>query len=396
MHRNTAVALGNRSTITMLTTILQPCFRRFTQNRTIHLTTEGIRFLLLTLAIGIAAINTGNNLFYLLLAMMLSLIVLSGLLSEQCVRRLEFHRHVPEYFFANETAIVTLWVANRKSYFASMSLRLLDVVDGEDHDRRLHLSHLAASSSKLISYSLRLPRRGRYPFDGVRVVTSFPFGLFHTKALYPFEASVIVCPEIIPLPALWLQELRAVGQDQALGRRGTGNSLYNLREFRPGDDSRAIHWMTTARTSKLMLKENEAESQRRVTVAVSTVAPIEEAGAFERALSIATSLLDFLLKEGYHVRLLLGDHYEVFASDAGQFFQLLLPLALCERRPVTSAASTQQTLGHALKEAHTDLTILILPWTDPAEHDAWTGADHLISPLSYRDLFDAVGSRPQA
>ena len=155
MHRNTAVALGNRSTITMLTTILQPCFRRFTQNRTIHLTTEGIRFLLLTLAIGIAAINTGNNLFYLLLAMMLSLIVLSGLLSEQCVRRLEFHRHVPEYFFANETAIVTLWVANRKSYFASMSLRLLDVVDGEDHDRRLHLSRLAASSSKLISYSLR-------------------------------------------------------------------------------------------------------------------------------------------------------------------------------------------------------------------------------------------------
>ena len=72
-----------------------------------------------------------------------------------------------------------------------------------------------------------------------------------------------------------------------------------------------------------MLKETEAEDQRRATVAVSTVAPIEEDGAFERALSIVASLLDRLLKEGYHVRLLLGDQQEIMASGAGQFLQLL-------------------------------------------------------------------------
>ncbi|TLY20952.1 MAG: hypothetical protein E6K66_09515, partial [Nitrospirae bacterium] len=52
--------------------------------RSIRLTSEGTRFLLFTFGIGLAAINTGNNLFYLLLAMMLSLIVISGLLSEHC------------------------------------------------------------------------------------------------------------------------------------------------------------------------------------------------------------------------------------------------------------------------------------------------------------------------
>lgn len=393
MPRSAPLTLGYHSVLSMLTTILRACLRQIIQSHALRLTAEGSRFLLLTLAVGIAAINTGNNLFYLLLAMMLSLIVLSGLLSEQCVRRLEFHRHLPEYLFANEPSTVTLWIANRKSCVPSMSLRLLDVVAGQDLDRGIHLSYLAPRTSRLISYPLMVPRRGRYQFNGVRVVTPFPFGLFHKKALYPFEASIIVCPEMIPLPELRLHELSAVGQDQTIARRGPGTSLYNLREFRPGDDSRAIHWMTTARTAKLMLKETEAEDQRRATVAVSTVAPIEEDGAFERALSIVASLLDRLLKEGYHVRLLLGDQEEIMASGAGQFLQLLQPLALCERRPVTSAAAIQQTMAQALAESHGGLTILVLPWTDAAQHDIGAAVDHVISPQSHRDLFDAVGSR---
>ncbi|MBI4000561.1 MAG: DUF58 domain-containing protein [Nitrospira defluvii] len=387
------MALGNRSTLSMLPNTLQTCFRRLSRNRAIRLTTEGTRFLLLTLAVGVAAVNTGNNLFYLLLAMMLSLIVLSGLLSEQCVRRLEFHRHLPEYLFANEPATVTLWIANRKSRVPSVSLRLFDVVAGQDLDRGMHLSHLAPHSSTLISYPLLVRRRGQYRFDGVRVVTPFPFGLFQKKAFYPFEASLLVCPEIIPLPPLRLDELHAVGQHQALSRRGPGNSLYNLREFRPGDDSRAIHWMTTARTSKLMLKETEAEDQRWVTLAISTVAPVEEDDAFERALSIAASLLDLLLKDGYHVRLLLEDQQEILASGPEQFLHLLHPLALCERRPVTSGASIRQAIAQALGESHGGLTLLLLPWVDPAKRDEFPAVDHVISPQSYRDLFDAVRSR---
>ncbi len=386
------MALGDPPSLSMLPNTLQTCVRWLSRNRAIRLTTEGTRFLLLTLAVGIAAVNTGNNLFYLLLAMMLSLIVLSGLLSEQCVRRLEFHRHLPEYLFANEPATVTLWIANRKSRVPSVSLHLFDVVAGQDLDRGIHLSHLAPQSSMLISYPLLVRRRGQYRFDGVRVITPFPFGLFHKKAFYPFEASIIVCPEIIPLPELRLHEMNAIGQNQALARRGPGNSLYNLREFRPGDDSRAIHWMTTARTSKLMLKETEAEDQRWVTLAVSTVAPVEEDGAFERALSIAASLLDLLLKDGYQVRLLLGDQQGILASGPEQFLHLLHPLALCERRPVTAAASIRQAMAQALAESNGGLTLLLSPWTDPAQREEFPAVDHVISPQSYGDLFDAVGS----
>jgi uncharacterized protein (DUF58 family) len=343
------------------------------------------------LAVGVAAVNTGNNLFYLLLAMMLSLIILSGLLSQQCLRRLEFHRHIPDYLFVNEPATVTLWIANRKSRFPSLSLRLFDVLAGQDPDRGLYLEHLAPQSSTLLSYPILVRRRGRYRFDGVRVVTPFPFGLFHKKSFYPFTADIIVCPGMIPLPPILIEELNAMGQDQALARRGQGNSLYNLREFRPGDDSRAIHWMTTARTSKLILRETEAEDQRQVTLAISTVAPVEENGAFERALSIAASLLDLFLKDGYQVRLLLGDQQGIVASGETPSFHSLHALALCERRPNTAGASIRQALGQALAESREGSAILLLPWADPDQCEEFPAVDHVISPQSHKDLFDGVG-----
>src|SRR5574339_384500 len=95
--------------------------RRFTNHRSTCLTSEGLQFLFFTIAVGIAAINTGNNLFYLLLSMMLSIILVSGIVAEYCLRRLEFHRHLPDLLFANELATATLVVKNRKSRFPSFS-----------------------------------------------------------------------------------------------------------------------------------------------------------------------------------------------------------------------------------------------------------------------------------
>ena len=378
--------------ISMAPNTPQTFFRRLSRIRAIRVTTEGTRFLLLTLAVGIAAVNTGNNLFYLLLAMMLSLVVLSGLLSEQCVRQLEFHRHLPDYLFVNQPATATLWIANHKSRIPSISLRFLDVVAGQDLDRGIHLAHLAPGASTLRSYPLLIRRRGPYRLDGIRVVTPFPFGLFHKKAYYPFEATLIVCPEIIPLPALRLQELKAMGQDHALARRGPGNSLYNLREFRPGDDARAIHWLTTARTAKLMLKETEAEDQRWITLAISTVAPDQSDATFERSLSIAASLIDRLLKDNHRIRLLLGDQQELLADGTEQALHLLHALALCERRPVTAGAVIRQALAQALAESREGPIILLLPWVDPTCGDELPAVDQVLSPQTHKDLFDGTGS----
>ncbi|MBS0169241.1 MAG: DUF58 domain-containing protein [Nitrospira sp.] len=371
---------------------LRALLHRLSHHRAIRVTTEGTRFLLLTLAVGIAAVNTGNNLFYLLLAMMLSLIVLSGLLSEQCVRRLEFHRHLPDSLFVNQPAVTTLWIANQKTHVPSVSLRILDVVAGQDHDRGIHLTHLAPGASTLRSYPLLARRRGRYHLEGIRVSTPFPFGLFQKKAFYPCEATLLVCPAIIPLPPLRLQELHSIGQEQALSRRGPGTSLYNLREFRPGDDSRTIHWLTTARTAKLMVKETEAEDQHMVTVALPTVCPDHDDCTFERALSVAASLIDYYVKDGMRIRLILGDQYHLVADGEDHVRDLFHALALCERRPVAASASVYQAMALGLADAAEDPIIWLSPWTDAAGVEALPTVDLMVTPYTHKDLFDAAGS----
>ena len=128
-------------------------FLWFYRYRSLRLTPEGVRFLLLTLAVGVAALNTGNNLLYLLLAMMLSLIVMSGILSEQCLRHLVIRRRMPDHVFANSPALVMLSLANRKLRLPSFSLRVLDVVEGKTMDRGIHVLHLPAGA--LVTQSRR-------------------------------------------------------------------------------------------------------------------------------------------------------------------------------------------------------------------------------------------------
>ena len=233
--------------------------RFFATRRSLRLTSEGTRFLLFTIGIGIAAVNTGNNLFYLLLAMMLSIVVISGLLSEQCLRRLDFHRHVPDLIMANQPTTATLSLTNHSTWLPSFSLRLSDVASGHDLDRGLFVDHLQARRSVLLSYPILATKRGRLRLEGVRVETLFPFALFLKRALYQVPADIPVSPPIKPLSLRFVEELVTEGQGLSLPRRGHGTQLYNLRLYRPGDDSRAIHWMTTARTSNLFVRETEAE-----------------------------------------------------------------------------------------------------------------------------------------
>ena len=348
---------------TDISTGLRTFLRRMTHHRSITLTSEGTRFLLFALAVGIAAVNTGNNLFYLLLAMMLSLIVISGLLSELCLRRLAFRRHAPAYIFANESARVSIAVSNHKSRVPSFSLRLFDMVQGDEVDRQIHIPHLAPRASRLVTYQLQATSRGLYRLEGIRVATPFPFGLVHKKAFYPDATTILVCPELTPLPSPILQELTAIGQDQGLARRGPGMALYNLREYRPGDDSRAIHWMTTARTSKLMLKETEADDHRAVTIVLSTIAPATDDAAFERAVSVAASLATFFHDRGYALRAVIGEEDIATGTGTTQYMRILQALALCERQePATVRSDPRRRPTPEQRES--GIVLAVIPRSD--------------------------------
>lgn len=321
--------------------------RRLFRHRTTRVTSEGVQFLLFTLAIGIAAVNTGNNLFYLLLGMMLSLVLLSGVAAEYCLRRLEFHRHLPDHLIANEPVAATLVVKNRKSRLPSFSLKISDVSDDRELDRGLEIGQLLPGASRLLSYPLVATRRGLLRLDGVCVGTEFPFGLFMKRAFYPIEEAVIVCPEIKPIGESLLRGLFTAGSEQSAHRRGHGNDLYNLRLYQAGDDSRKIHWPTTARTSQLTVRETEAEDQRRAIVYVPTVAPVSHDALFEQAVSLAASIIQHLTHRGYILQLIVGSSHSPFGQGDLHLLNLLRILALCERRsPLAESGPPGESSGH--------------------------------------------------
>ena len=357
------------------------------RRRSIRLTSEGNRFLLFTVGIGLAAINTGNNLFYLLLAMMLSLIVISGLLSEHCLRRLEFHRHVPDLIMANEPTTLTLSVTNRNRHLPSFSLRLLDVVEGQEVDRGLALHLLPAQSSVLLSYPLLATKRGWIRFEGVRAQTLFPFGLFLKKGLYPAETHLLVSPPIKPLTLRFVDELVSEGQGESLPRRGDGTQLYNLRLYQPGDDSRAIHWMTTARTSQLIVRETEAEDQRRITVVLSIVVPEERDLLFERSVTFVASLLWQLTERAYPVRLIVGAEDSGFGSGSTHLLAALRLLALCERQsPETGGITHHSEYLLVSHEGERGYTVAVVPWSDQAAPTNTVRADRVLYAKQLEEL----------
>lgn len=356
-------------------------FRWFYRYRSLRLTPEGVRFLLLTLAVGMAALNTGNNLLYLLLAMLLSLIVMSGILSEQCLRHLAIRRVLPDAIFADSPATVTLSIANRQSRLPSFSLRVLDIIEGKAVDRGVHILHLPAGASVSQSYPVLFTRRGRHRIDGVKLQTRFPFGLFIKGANLFLGSDLVVYPALRPLPERLVHDLAVLGYDQALSKRGPGVGLYNLREYQHGDDSRTIHWKTTARQSRLIVRETETEDLRQVTLALPTAVPEDRSPeCFEQAVSLTASLAAHFQRQGFAVRLLVGEQEVPYGTGEPHLYRLLHALALCEPGPArpseAAAADGFRTLGE--RTARGELTIVVMPWPDPAVEAACRGASRLV------------------
>jgi uncharacterized protein (DUF58 family) len=337
-------------------------FRRLTSYRSTRLTSEGVQFLFFTLAVGIAAVNTGNNLFYLLLAMMLSIILMSGFVAEHCLRRLEFHRHLPELLFVDEPVTATLVVKNCKARFPSFSLRICDVSHGSDIDRGLLIRQLLPGASQLLPYPLIATRRGHLQIEGIRVVTAFPFGLFVKKAYYPIEVRTLVCPAIKPLSDSLMQDIVTAGHEHSSHRRGHGNDLYNLRLYHPGDDSRNIHWTTTAKTSQLIVRETEAEDQRRVTIHLSTLAPESHNELFEEAVAMTASLVHHFANRGYVLCLVAGSFRSSYGQGDTHLIDLLRTLALCERRSPDEDSVPEEGLITEQQADDEGALIVVRPW----------------------------------
>ncbi|HUT79285.1 MAG TPA: DUF58 domain-containing protein [Polyangia bacterium] len=304
--------------------------RRF--SRGLSFTREGRVYVVVTLGVGFAAVNTGNNLLFLVLGLMLGLILVSGVLSELSLRGVRALRRLPERVEANVAFPVELELENLKRRAASYSMELRDTIDGEPFKRRCFFLRVEPEGRRAIAYRCERSCRGRSSFDGIEVSTRFPFGLFEKRRFVALIDTVIVHPgrieATIPVAALAPGEGR-----RSAGRRGAGQDFLELREMHAGDDPRRIDWRGTARLGRLLVREHEAEARGFVEI-VLDAAPADDRPESredaERAISIAATLARDLAARGLDVRLVTGAGGAVETAGTVDLVALLDHLALLD------------------------------------------------------------------
>lgn len=272
--------------------------------RRLKFTREGKVFVFVTFALGFAAVNTGTNLMYLVFGFMLSLIVLSGVLSEHALKRLHIVRRLPTRAFAGEPTLIELAVTNEKERLVSYSVEVADQAEGEPNQRRCYFLKVAAGAEQSASYRRVVARRGIVRFSGFRVSTRFPFALFEKWRELDSEGELIVYPA--PLVHSFAEGAAEEEGDQASTTRGRGTETRELREYRVGDEQRAIHWRRTAAVGKPVVREFEREAAAILSVLLdngrSSASP-DARRAFEENVSRAAYVAERALSRGYSVEI---------------------------------------------------------------------------------------------
>jgi len=329
-------------------------YRRFPPTR------EGWYFLTATLLIGLAALNAGLNPLFLIWGAMLSLIVMSGVLSELCIRRIEVRRHPPAVVHAGTPYLMGIAFHNQKRRLPSFSVEVEDLLEGRPIEKRCYFLKVPAGRAQETAYRTTARRRGRYHLTGFRVSTRFPFGLIQKSRDIPSPCDVLVYPALVPVPPALLKGLptpHGRGTAHWHSRRG---DFFGLREFRQGDDPRDIHWRTSARRGAPFVREMEDDEGHETTVVLDNAAVAEGAGAsdeaFENAVSLAASVARTLLGRGHRVGLVTRDAELRPDAGPGQLTRVMRLLATIGRVGSTEERSVRPQIDAGTMHARIRIT----------------------------------------
>ncbi|HTO98329.1 MAG TPA: DUF58 domain-containing protein [Myxococcales bacterium] len=255
----------------------------------------------LTIGIGLAATNTGNNLLFLVLGLLLASIVVSGILSEQSLKGVSVQRRLPSVATAGQPALIGLLARNGKRRAPSFSLEVREARG--DVQGRGFLVLLPARQAAEVAYRFVPERRGVHRFQQIEVATRAPFGFFEKSRPLDAEAELVVFPREVTPEAVAIQATAREG-DRPEDRIGIGLEVQSLRDHRPGEDARSIHWKSSARAGRLIGIDREQERRKRVCVLLDQRSLSGE--PLERAVEQAAALLVQELDLGAEVSLSLA------------------------------------------------------------------------------------------
>ena len=295
-------------------------------------TREGAAFIILALVIGIAALNTGNNLLYIVVSAMLAAFLMSGVASAGMLRALELDVALPVHIFANRKLLARFGVSNRRRWAPAFSisvkalerpqrqrrhwrpgiwgwppwqppekqrLRLRDWVYAKVPSAQqappifsgsVYFPYIPRRATAGADVELNFPRRGRYSQKELGLSTRFPFSFLIKTRPVAFSRDIIVYPSVEETEEFF-QALPMITGEFEMFVRGRGHDLYLIREHMAGDSARHVDWKATAKTGVLKVREFTREDERKLRIVFDNPSPgaVSEP-AYEASVSLAASL----------------------------------------------------------------------------------------------------------
>jgi uncharacterized protein (DUF58 family) len=257
------------------------------------------------LLVALAALNTGNNLLFLILATLIAAILISGILSSITLSGVSLRLELPEHIFANQPVRAQVELRNDKLTLPSFSLRVKAVAGKNSSttpflETPVYFPYVPKHDRLKLSVPITFPNRGLYRQEAFRIVTRFPFGFLQKSRRMDLGTEATVYPSVEPTHEL-LEILPGLqGALESLSK-GRGQDLYALRGYVPSDSASHVHWKASARQGSLMVREFTREDDSRVLLVLDphTAAPTdissttfsnETLARFERAVTLCAGL----------------------------------------------------------------------------------------------------------
>lgn len=301
-------------------------------NGVVRFTRIGATYLIATLVIGFAALNTGNNALYIGFTFMLGSLVLSGLASKGGLKHLEVEVAGVGDAWAGQPTDAKLRVRNRSKLW---NVRDVVIVSNE-LARPVLIPVMARKSELLLDVEFLFLRRGLVELKALDFYTRYPFGFFLKKRRIRVTSEIIVFPRLIADGTLRERFRLVSGELTPSNRPGSGTEVHSFREYVRGDSLRHVHWKKSASLGRWIMKQTELESARALHVVVDTWQPHGVADEeFEVMISEATTLVWDAVRRDLDVVLSLP-RVTLRASAAQRAEPLFRALALVEatREPV--------------------------------------------------------------
>jgi uncharacterized protein (DUF58 family) len=269
---------------------------------------EGWIYIVGIVLVALAAINTGNNLLFLILATLIATILMSGILSSITLAGVELRLDLPEHIFAGQPVTASVELQNQKLTLPSFSLRVEGVEKKAPRtgiikrqsaallETPVYFPYLPRQESVKQRVPLSFPKRGLYRQDAFRIVTRFPFGFLQKARRLDLATEALVYPAVAATPE-FLDVFPGIEGALESHSKGRGQDLYALRGYLPNDSVRHVHWKASARTGSLMVREFARDDDSRVLLvfdphsyAANPAADQATVQNFERAVTLCAAL----------------------------------------------------------------------------------------------------------